>query len=48
MAEREPSRKRQLAGFFLRAVCFGLLALAMLFYANYVPVSYTHLRAHET
>lgn len=36
MAEREPSRKRQLAGFFLRAVCFGLLALAMLFYANYV------------
>ncbi|MGN0753260.1 MAG: hypothetical protein ACI4ME_02295 [Aristaeellaceae bacterium] len=36
MAEKAPSRKRQLAGFFARAILFGVLTLLLLTYANYV------------
>lgn len=36
MAEQNVSRGKCLAGFWLRLVCFALLALVMLAYANYV------------
>lgn len=36
MAEQQPSRFKELAGFFARAILFGVLALLLLTYANYV------------
>ena len=36
MAKNPPSRKRQLAGFWLRLVCFAALTVLLLSYANFV------------